>query len=252
MKLHDIPPLLLWALFDCVPSAALDLYSGITGQQIKMCLSRVAALPKAEGYGTLCTSIEALYREQQSSAGGILALREEGQRVQASNAALEKHNQELNQQIAALQEHQANREKEWQAAAKKFQANVASRDTQWKSTVSRVEAAEEKKVQREEKEFQTARTLGQRLVDRDASWQKQMRRLKSEKEAAEQQVLALQKQEEAMKASTSAESNNKRTILLALSREKQKSYTESKHVQGLLRQIDALQKENVQLVQRCT
>ena len=42
-------------------------------QEARLCLSRVAPLPKAEGYSALCTSIESLYQQQQTAASNLAA-----------------------------------------------------------------------------------------------------------------------------------------------------------------------------------
>jgi len=247
MVLAEVKPRLLWVLFACVPAtaklgggrdaSAMQPAHG-TAQEAQLCLSRVAPLAKAEGYGELCTSIEALYREQQNSAASLLALREEGEHSRASYSVLEQRNQELEERIQQLQQHEITRETTWQHAAKKFQADVASRDAQWQSTVSHIETAATKKFE-------------EGLRDRDAHWQATVRNIEAEKSAAEQIAVDARKQKEAMEASTSVGTQSRRAILLALSQEKSKSHSESKEVQGLLEQIKLLQAENAQLVQRC-
>jgi len=260
MGLYGFALRLIWCISACAASINSDLLASRetsiveqnTVHETQLCLSRVASLAKAEGYGALCTSIGALYRQQQNSASSLMALKEEGERMRTANAAVEQENQDLKAQIAELKQQKIKREKEWQTAAKKFQAGVASRDVQWQGTVSRVELAAAKKYQA-------------KLVERDAHWQETVRRLENEKdevkkqvidaqkqkEAQMQQVEELQKQKEAIEASTSVGTKSRRTILLALNREKQKSQAESKEVQGLLEQIRALQTENAQLVQKC-
>lgn len=207
-------------------------------QEARLCLARVAPLPKAEGYGALCTSIQSLYQQQQNAANSFLSMKEESERAQSSNAALERRNQELEAHLEELQQQKLSREKKWQAAAKDFQAGVASRDAQWQATVNAIEAAAEKK-------FQAA------VAKRDAHWQATIRRLDSEKTSAEQQASESQKQKEAMEASTSMGTDSRRSMLLALNREKKKEKADSKEVEGLMDQIKALQRENAQLVQRC-
>jgi len=249
------PLLLSWTLFAGAVAQAVNLQHSAS-QEARLCLARVAPLPKAEGYGALCTSIESLYQQQQSAASSFVAMKEEGERMHASYATLQRSNQELEAQVEELQQHKIhrekeleaqveelqqhkiNREKEWQAAAKKFQAGVASRDAQWQATVSRIEEAAEKKVQLA-------------VAGRDAHWQASIRRLESEKRLAEQQASELQKQKEAMEASTSMGTDSRRSILLALNREKTKIDAGNKEVRGLMDQIRALQRENAQLVQRC-
>lgn len=251
MAVHQLAPPLLWVIFAFIPGAAVELQLGDvngalrsnlaqagTAQEARLCLSRVAPLPKSEGYGALCTSIESLYRQQQSSTASLLAFKEEGERTRASYAALERRNAELEAQIEEAEHHKIKREKDWQAAAKKFQAGVASRDAQWQATVRRVETVSAQKYQ-----------AG--LNDRDVHWQGIVHRLETEKKSVEQQAAESQKQKEAMEASTSAGTESRRAILLSLSREKKKSQDESKEVHGLLEQIKALQIENAQLVQRC-
>jgi len=48
-----------------------------------LCLRRVAPLPKAEGYGALCTSIDALYQQQRNAVGKFSAIEEENARLKA-------------------------------------------------------------------------------------------------------------------------------------------------------------------------
>merc|ERR1711988_1064915 len=97
-------------------------------------------------------------------------------------------------------------------------------------------------------EASTAKQYKTGLEDRDAHWLAIVRQLESEKKGLEQQASEAQKQKEAIEASTSAGTKSRRAMLLALSREKQKSHAENKEVQGLLEQIKALQTENAQLV----
>jgi len=95
------PALVVWALFAAVRARDLDF--GIetlsaepaASQEAQLCLSRVAPLPKDEGYGALCTSIETLYQQQQTNAASFMAIKEQGERLRASNADLEQKNREL-------------------------------------------------------------------------------------------------------------------------------------------------------------
>jgi len=252
MIVHKLAPPLLWLFFAFfLAGAAVEVQFGdvnealtsnlaqtSTEQEARLCLSRVAPLPKSEGYGALCTSIESLYRQQQSSTASLLAFKEEAERTRSSYAALEQRNAELEAKLEEAQRYKIKREKDWQAAAKKFQADVAVRDAQWQATVQRVETVAAQKYQ-----------VG--LKDRDVHWQGIVHRLEAEKKAVEQQAIESQKQKEAMEASTSAGTESRRAILLSLSRERKKSQDENKEVQGLLEQIKALQTENAQLVQRC-
>lgn len=256
----------------------LQTGSGAT-QEAELCLSGVAPLPKSEGYSTLCTSIANLYQQQRTAASSFVALQEEGERTHTSMEALERHNGELqarieegeqshqgrvvaleqyytkrekewharvaeleqsqikhrkewHTRIVELEQSQIKREKQWHAAAEKLQAGVAARDGQWQTTVARLEGAEEKKLEKG-------------LAKRDAHWQASIWRI-------EQQALkSQQQQKEAMEASTSVGTQSRRAILLALTREKQRSSHENKEVRGLLEQIKALQRENAQLVQQC-
>merc|ERR1719506_3193863 len=186
----DVPLILRWTLLVCVATAVQtglgDVSKGATAQhssaqETKLCLSRIAPLEKAEGYGALCTSIGALYQQQQNAASSLMALKEEGERMRTAKAAVEQENQDLKAQIAELKQQKIKREKEWQTAAKKFQAGVASRDVQWQGTVSRVELAAAKKYQA-------------KLVERDEHWQETVRRLENEKEEVKKQVIDAQKQ----------------------------------------------------------
>jgi len=251
MAVHELAPPFLLVIFAFIPAVAVELQFGDvnealtsnlaqsgTAREARLCLSRVAPLPKAEGYGALCTSIESLYRQQQSSTSSLLAFKEEGERARSSNAALERRIAELEAQVEEGEHHKIKREKDWQAAARKFQADVASRDAQWQATVRRLETVAAQKYQ-----------AG--LKDRDTHWQGIVRRLETEKKSVEQQAVESQKQKEAMEASTSAGTSSRRAILLSLSREKKRSQDENKEVRGLLEQIKALQTENAQLVQRC-
>merc|ERR1719498_1241447 len=101
-------------------SAVLSAQGGTT-QEAQLCLSRVAPLPKAEGYSALCTSIQSLYQQQQTAASNFLALKEEGDRTRASYSALDRRNQELEARIEQLEQYKIKREEEWQTAAKEFQ-----------------------------------------------------------------------------------------------------------------------------------
>jgi len=230
---------LVWALFGGIAVHGSNLRPGIQqSQETRMCLARVAPLPKAEGYGSLCTSIEALYQQQHRTAASFVALKDEGVRMSAANADLQRRNEEVEAKLDELNQHKIGREKEWLAAAKKFQAGVASRDAQWQGAVSQIEAAAEKR-------FQTG------VANRDVHWQASIRRLESEKVELQRQAAESQNQKEAMEASTSIGTNSRRSILLALNHEKQKTVAKDKEVQGLMDQIKALQRENAQLVQRC-
>lgn len=248
MALHGMVRL-LWMFFTCAGIIVTATQPG-AGQEAQLCLSRVAPLPKAEGYGALCTSIEALYRQQHDAASSLLALKEEGDRTRATYAALEQRNQYLetrNLKLKELEQHEANREvnreKSWQAAAEKLQTDVAGRSEE-------AEKNFEAGVTRRETMWQ--RTVRQKLhaslVDRDAQWKATVQRLVSQKQAAEGQAIAFEKQEEAIYASTSA---SRRTALLALSRDKQRIHAGSKEVHELMEQIKALQQENAQLVRHC-
>lgn len=212
-------------------------------QQARLCLSRVSPLPKAEGYGALCTSIEALYVQQETSTSSILELQEEGKRAREANAELEKRNQELQAKLEDQHLHNVKREKEWQAAAKKFQADVASRDAQWKATVSRaeVEAAKTLRESLDRAQAAAVQRLQKKLAARDSHWREIVRRVGSERNALEHRVA---QQKEAAKASTSVDTRKRRAILLALSREKQRCRAENQEAQELLAQVQALQREN--------
>jgi len=226
----EVKPRLLWVLFACVPAtaklggrrddSAMQPAHG-TAQEAQLCLSRVAPLAKAEGYGELCTSIEALYREQQNSAASLLALREEGEHSRASYSVLEQRNQELEEHIQQLQQHEIKRETTWQHAAKKFQADVASRDAQWQSTVSHIETAATKKLE-------------EGLRDRDAHWQATVRNLEAEKSAAEQQAVDARKQKEAMEASTSVGTQSRRAIFLHYPKRNQRAIQRAKKCRDCL------------------
>jgi chromosome segregation ATPase len=261
MDVHLTTPL-RWTLLVCaaavVQTGLGDVSEGAaaqhsSAQETKLCLSRIAPLAKAEGYGALCTSIGALYQQQQNAASSLLALKEENERMHTSHTSLEQQNQELQVEVAELKQHKNRRENEWQNAAKKFQAGVASRDAQWQSTVKQIETAAAKKYQAgiASRDAQWQATVKHIESSKDAHWKAIVQRLESEKKALELQATESQKQKEAMEASTSVGTQSRRTILLALSREKEKSHAESKEIQGLMEQIKALQNENAQLVQRC-
>lgn len=286
------PALVVCALFAIVRARDLDFgvetlsTESAASQEARLCLSRVAPLPKDEGYGALCTSIETLYQQQQTNAASFMAIKEQGERLHASNADLEQKNRELeaqNKNLEAenneLQTHKISREKEWQSAAKKFQAEATewrtTRDAGWQATVSRLEARAAKKLQTtvasRDARWQAIITekLRATVASRDARWKAIIGRLEGENKELEKQTedlrqgkqlfinaigvtgankdKELQKQKEATVASTSS----RRSILLALTRAKQKSQTESREVRLLTEQIKALQKENAQLVQQC-
>merc|ERR1719199_56053 len=99
MKAHNEAMLMLlaWGFSICVPhvSAAED--------EVRLCLSRVAPLPKSEGYSSLCTSLATLYEQQLNAAGSFLSLREENNRTLASHAALEQKTGTLEKQNAELE-----------------------------------------------------------------------------------------------------------------------------------------------------
>jgi len=235
------PGLVLHAVIVMGVAAELRLQTGSGAMQgAQLCLSRVQQLPKAAGYSALCTSIENLWQQQQTASSSFVALQTEGEQTRTSLEALERRNEELQARfdereqyhqarIAELKQYEIKREKEWHVAAKKFQAGVAARDGEWQTTVGRLEAAAQQRLE-------------EGLAKRDAHWQASVQRL-------EQQVLESQQQKEAMEASTSAGTKSRRAILLALSREKQKSSHENKAVRGLMEQIKALQRENAQLVE---
>merc|ERR1719160_95970 len=190
-----------------------------------MCLSRVAALPKAEGYGALCTSIAALYQQQQKSASSFSALQQESERTSASHRALEEKAARLEQQNAALM-------KQNHDLMKKLEDQLVHRIAQ-------------------EKESQTdiAKTLKTGVAQRDSAWRGIVRRLLDDKKALKKQVSLLQQQ--ASNASNSAVAEHNRAILLAQNRANKTQDTESKKVRGMMLQIQALQRENAQLVQKC-
>merc|ERR1719326_1141955 len=102
-----ILPLLAWAILACTwnggEAVSAKLMQPASMKEAKLCLRRVSSLPKAEGYGALCTSIEALYQQQQHAA------------------SLVQRNRELEAQVKELEEHKMSRENEWKAAAKRFQ-----------------------------------------------------------------------------------------------------------------------------------
>merc|ERR1719271_531708 len=77
-------------------------------KEVQHCLTRMAPLPKAEGYGALCTSIEALYREKQVATTSFLALEKEAKEAKALKARIEE-----------LEKHNDRREAEWQAHFRK-------------------------------------------------------------------------------------------------------------------------------------
>lgn len=190
-----------------------------------MCLSRVAALPKAEGYGALCTSIAALYQQQQTTANTFSALQRESERTHSSHKALEEKAAALEQQKAAL-------EKQNQELMKKLEDQLVHRIVQ-------------------EKESQTdiKQTLQAGVAHRDAMWKGIVHRLLTEKKALKQEVSQLQAK--AQKASTSAVAEHNRAALLEKSRTATSNSAESKEKQAMMQQIQALQKENAQLVQQC-
>merc|ERR1719359_1450623 len=120
-------------------------------QEARLCLKRFSPMPKAEGYGTLCTSIARLYQQQESAAGNLLALQQESTRAHASQAtleqrvatleqendALEQQNRELEIRLEKLQLH----EKQLQtASAKQFREGIAARDGEWRRIIRRLVA----------------------------------------------------------------------------------------------------------------
>jgi len=109
----------------------------------------------------------------------------------------------------------ASRDARWQAIiTEKLRATVAGRDARWKAIIGRLEG-------------------------HNNELEKQTEDLRQDKKD-------VKKQKEATEASTSS----RRSILLALTRAKQKGQTESREVRLLTEQITALQKENAQLVQQ--
>jgi len=256
--------LLAWGFSMCVPHvrAAAEI------DEARLCLSRVSPLPKSEGYGSLCTSIAALYQQQLSAASSFLSLREESNRTRASHAALELKTGTLQQQNAELErrsreleikletvlEHQINHEKKSQAAnAQALQDVIARRDEEWHVTVRRLAAENEKMKKREWREIQTLKKRATFLQQRnrkarDATKQRE-RRLKNE----------------AMVASHSALAEHKRNILMAGRHERLNRQSENNEarnramyaarfqneVKGYIAQIKALENENAQLVKQC-
>jgi len=204
--------LLLWSM-----PCGLALKHTNTAEEAHLCLSRVAPLPKAEGYSSLCTSIAALYQQQQNAASSFHAIQQEGQKMSVSytalqkktdmlekeNKELERHNHELEKRLEELLVHQIALEKKTQTDAKDLQEGVARRDDMWKAVV---------------------------------------RRLQAEKTALGQQASLLQ--EWAKEASTSAAAERKRASLLAQHREAKSKDGEGKEVQALMQQSLESQSRN--------
>lgn len=257
-----ISMLLAWGFSMCVPHVRA------VQDEALLCLSRVAPLPKSEGYGSLCTSIAALYQQQLGAASSFLSLQEESNRTRASHAALERKTGALQQQNAELErrnteleikletllEHQINHEKQSQAAnAQALQDVIARRDEEWHVTVRRLAAENEIMKKREFREIE-------KLKKRETFLQQKARKTR---EAMKQRETRLKK--EAMVASTSALTEHKRSILLAGRHERLDRQSENKEARnramyvarfhretkGLIAQIKALEKENAQLVKQC-
>lgn len=236
--------------------------------EVRFCLSRVAPLPKSEGYGSLCTSIAALYEQQLSAANSFLSLREESNRTRASHAALEQktgaleqqnaelesRNKELESKLETLLEHQINHEKKSQVAhAQALQDVIARRDEEWHVTIRRLAAENEAMKKREFREIQA-------LKRRETLLQQKARKTR---EAMKQRERRLKK--EAMVASTSALAEHKRNILLKGRHERLNRQSENNEarnramyaarfqneVKGYIAQIKALENENAQLVKQC-
>jgi len=249
-----------------------------SAQQTELCLQRVAPLSKAEGYGALCTSIGALYQQEVSAAESVQALQQEKEQLRvsklvlekekeqmlASQLALEQENRALKAHIEELKQQHIKREEEWKAAAKKFQAQVASRDVKWQATMTDVRSAEARNYASglARRDAQWREVLSRGKAQEDAHWQVIVEQHESQKKDVEKRVeseeneLAVQidnlhKQKEAMEASTFVAKKDKRKMLLALSREKQKTHAETKEVQAWIKQVKVLQAENAQLVKRC-
>lgn len=260
---ETISMLLVWGLCTCVPHVR-----AVNDEAARLCLSRVAPLPKSEGYGSLCTSIAALYEQQVSAASSFLSLREENNRTRVSHAALEQKTGALEQQnvelerrnkaleikLETLLEHQINHEKKSQAAnAQALQDVIARRDEEWHVTVRRLAAENEKMKKREWREIQA-------LKRRETLLQQKARKAR---EATRQREWHLKN--EAMVASTSALAEHKRNILLKGRHERLNRQSESKEahnramyaarfqnkVKGYIAQIKALENENAQLVKQC-
>merc|ERR1719456_494256 len=96
----------------------------------------------------------------------------------------------------------------------------------------------------EEKESQAnvTKKLKSGIENRDSMWKKVVNRLVAQKTALNQQVTLLKTKVE--EASTTAAVERKRAVLLSQSRETKSHTAESKEVQGLMQQIQALQSEN--------
>lgn len=218
-----ISQLAAFSLFVCMPHGHALKHTS-TVEEAHLCMSRVAPLPKAEGYSSLCTSIAALYQQQQNAASSFQAIQQQNARSSASytaleqktatldqeNTALKRHNQELEKRLEELLVHQINLEKKTQTDAKSVQEGATRRDDLWKSIVSRLQA---------------------------------------EKTALGKQMSFVQ--EQAKEASTSAAAEHKRASLLAHHDDAKSDHVEGREVQGLMKQINALQKENAHLVQQC-
>jgi hypothetical protein len=206
----------------------------------------VSPLPKAEGYGALCTSIEALYRQAETSASRLAELQEQGKQAQEANQRLEKRNSELEAQIKDQRLQNSKREKDWRSAAKRFKVDVAKRDSNWKTTVRRVQAKAAKTLKNSLEHAQATASvrLKEKLAARDARWQTVVRRMGSEKQALQHQ---LARQKEAAQASTSVDAKRRRSMLLALTQEKRRCRSDTQ-ARKLWAQVEASQKENAAAV----
>merc|ERR1719201_1687369 len=93
--------LLTFALDSDATALSATLMQSKTMKESELCLRRVTPLPKEEGYGLLCTSIEALYLHQVNTAQNIKRTGElevQVKELQEKNLRLENEKLALHQQ----------------------------------------------------------------------------------------------------------------------------------------------------------
>merc|ERR1719215_1481709 len=134
-------------------------------------------MPKAEGYGALCTSIASLYEQQRTTASSFVALQQEGDKTRASHTALQQRVAYLEQQNAALE-----RKNKQLELAKTLEHKISV-----------------------ERQSQATAEIREGIADRDLEWQHIVHNLKADKAALKQQLSLLQQEVQELSTSAVAE-----------------------------------------------
>merc|ERR1719152_383715 len=95
---------LVWSQVLRIPNGLVVQKHRVAMKQAQVCLDRVSALPKAEGYSMLCSSVATMYKQQHDAVSSVADLRREGDRTRADYAVLEKRAAGLEKEVAALEQ----------------------------------------------------------------------------------------------------------------------------------------------------